>query len=51
MLVRKTEINRRRHRYQKRRRLRTQLGKVTDERQRRTILEKLRKLGYRPEAA
>ncbi|MBL8150923.1 MAG: hypothetical protein JNN15_13435 [Blastocatellia bacterium] len=42
------EIERRRQRYQKRLRLRAKLAKLTDEREKKAVLEKLRKLGWRP---
>jgi hypothetical protein len=50
MIERMREIHRRQHRYLKRRRLRALLAKTTDERQKRAIVEKLRKLGYQEQA-
>lgn len=49
MIERMREIRRRRQRYAKRIRLRAKLAVTTDEREKKAILEKLRKLNWTPE--
>lgn len=49
MIERMREIKRRRQRYAKRVRLRAKLAMATDEREKKAILEKLRKLNWTPQ--
>lgn len=49
MIERMREIRRRRQRYAKRIRLRAKLAVTTDEREKKALLEKLRKLNWTPE--
>lgn len=49
MIERMKELRRRRHRYEKRKKLRAKLEMVTDEKEKKIILEKLRRLNWRPQ--
>ncbi len=49
MIERMKELRRRRQRYAKRIRLRAKLAVATDEREKKALLERLRKLNWTPE--